>query len=533
MTYEAKSAIFQSLADEKLSSLGKRTFTQKNFAEKEHDVVDILPRIHFRTLAIALIDGRTFEAADFLAARAAGGFPKLSQQRTSPLALKPNDGCKVAGYERLSNIGFIRRFITELQATTTDPSEHARLDSFRPTGGAAAENKLNIKDLRRLRELGQWLMVRDLDDPFDKLFNWETWSIGDLMLIGDFTKTNNAQNSVQQSNQTGSEFDKKNRGDLGPYGGPDGWKTQRASMVDFADKMRHNTDKLSALRDAQKSARSPEAHKDLQKKAASAKLETKSFVAEDAAIENPAFELDLSHDDLSEYVRMSDNYDKDTDWIKIPDGLTPSQLKHVEKRISRLISDQKTTALVGRTSRSQREVAIFRECYFRSKPRVDAMSKDLGLEWPDSWDNQTNGPKLVDLIMTSTKSQRGETVVRDLDRGVRGFADFRTDLPGKTFDARVVTLVAFVVSWGFLMLFSMWLFQDSSPGKTLVLAALAAVVFNQILSHSASFNPRLFYGLMAALPILLVVMILANNTNGARIQNELNQRSDEFIRYVK
>lgn len=441
------------------------------------------------------------------------------RKEDNEIVLKPNDPCRLPGGAGWNNREFFNILISEAQATAS-PDDQAKLEKWKLFGYPAAENKFSVGELRGLREFNKWLIMEG-SPILPRFFNRMVWSLGDLKLLADFGKTHTAQNAVQSSLRNGSEFDKKDKGNFAPYGGPGGgWKDARSAIVEYADMLRVTSDKLYALRDAQKSARSPEAHKDLHKKAASAKLETKSFVAEDAAIDNRTFRWDLEHGDLSEYVRMSDNYDKDTGWIKIPDGLTSSQLEHVERRVSRLVSDPQTTVLAGRMGRSPREVAIFRECYFRSKPRVDAVSNDLVISWNDSWDNLTNGPKLVDLIMTPTSSQRGEMFVRDLDRGVRGFADVRTDLPGKMFDARIVTITAFGVAWGLLMLLSMWLFQESSPGVTFALALITAVAFNAALGHSVNFSPRLFYGLMVALPVLLLVLVLVNNANGARIQQE-------------
>lgn len=454
------------------------------------------------------------------------------------IVMKPKDRCLLPGGAGWNYREFFNILIADAQASAS-PDDQVKMEQWKLFDYPAGENKFGLRELRGLREFGEWLILND-SPVRTRFFNRHVWSLGDLKLLGDFGKAHTAQNNVQSASRNVTEYDKKDRGNFSPYGGPGGGgKDPRSTIVDYADKARKNAEKLDELREAQKSARTPKDHEDLQKTAGSTKKGTTSFIAEDEAIDNPAFEWDLAHGDLSEYVRMSDNFDG-KDWIKIPDGLTPSLLEHVEDRVSKLESEQSTLDVVetlrlsNRASdrKSAHEIAVLRECYFRPKKRVDTVSKDLGIDPNDAWDYLNDGPKLAALIMTPTKDQRKEAVVQGAERFLIGSSELRMDLPGKMFDARVVTLAAFGMFWGLGMLTGMFLLQDSLVGPTFVLAVIGAFVFNATIGHSSNFNPQLFRRLMLALPILLLVLILANNYNGARIQNEINQRGIEMNRYL-
>lgn len=415
--------------------------------------------------------------------------------------------------------------VEEAAHTLAGVTEPDKIEEFRLYGDPAEPGKFSTAERRAVKELMKWLLLKGLDDLFKRLTARSVWSLGDYKRLGDLTQANSTQGIVRSALETGGEIKDDKIRDLGVEGP---WKNEWASIRDYAETFKGNLSKIWPVRAAQKSARTHEDDENLHKKADSAKLETSSFVPEDEAIGSRLARFALAHRDITEYARLSPNWHGPTGWVRIPEGLTPSQLAHVQVRINRLAADPETAAFATDAHRTIQEIAVMREVFFRPKPLVDALSGGLIIRWEDVWDNLGNGPVLIDLLIApSGLNQSASMAARTADRMARGLLGAQPEIAGK-WGPRISTVAVFLTTLGFVMVMGIQLGWSGKEAYALIAGFIAAIAFDQwVVLALKQRNERPIYIAAGAILVLALVVVLLGNWQHASVIDP--QRNQQWI----
>lgn len=513
-------------------------------------MIAMSPLAYFWALVVSAFTGEKLEDASYQAARAVGAFANLSQQQRSTVALKASGDCQVPGYTHLSNRGYIRRLIHEYVLTMPDPldptidedeakkRQRARDELYPAWDGNVLEidlrsgtrsvlpdpdDRFNTSDIRAIREFGKRLIERNERAWLERLVQPEIWAIGDIKQIADFSKVTEAQSAHQRVLRNHDE-EYKDAKDLGLYGP---WKGSWGEVASLLSALRTNSQKIWGVRNAQL-ARSD----DLEKESDSARRAVSQIKAEDVAIQVLTFQFATSYGDISEYVRLSPNYDDKIGWVRIPKALTHDQRGHVQGRINKLKKDPLTHTVAAATGRTLDEIASLRELFFRSHEMVRRISEGWDIPWTKAWDHLTEGRTLIDLVLEPSGTRQMLAMTRQsADKGVHKLAGARIDLPGKMFDARLVTLIAFGLIFMTVLGFNIWAFGTTHGGWAFLVALVLTVVFDRTIGMAIKQeSSRQFYAMIGGLFLLILVVVVVGGWQRDGINNERRQETENFNR---
>ncbi len=393
-------------------------------------------------------------------------FPSAIQRKEDAIALAADKPCRLPGGAGWNNREYINLLVAEAERTPSGAAERPeKIDSFRLYGNSAEPDEFSGAERRSIRDFIKWLILHgpETEAIFKRLVVRDVWSIGDFKKIGSLSKASNAQTIVRSALSSASEFKDDKARELGVEGA---WKGVWGSIKDYTDIFNATAKELWQLRAQQRSVRTHADQEALEKSADGSKLKVVSFVPENEAIFSRLAQFAAAHGDITEYARLSPSWDGKLEsggklgWVKIPD-MTSAQRAHVEGRIARLKDDPATHTFAVACGRTDDEIALLREVFFRSKVLVDILSGGLDISWEQVWDNLGNGPVLIDLLMApSGTRQAASMAARTGDRIARGLLGAQPELAGK-WGPRISTVAVFLTALGFVMVIGV---QANSPG---------------------------------------------------------------------
>lgn len=488
------------------------------------------------------------------------------QHGGDPVALKAANSSKVAGFTTLSNRGYIRKLVREYWLTMPDPAEpgitpeeaaRRRQDReklfpswdgviYDTTGNQIdTEDKFNTSDLRAIREFGKRLIDRDERTWWVRLFQADNWAVGDIEVLLDFKKVNDAQSAHRNSLRLGTEFKDDKSRDLGLYGG---WKNEWGLTHQTPTALVKTHEKVSDLRRLQL-AHDPKFNDEADK----AQGSVSNFSVEDSVLDNPAFLFALQHGDIREFARLSPLWDNSVNWVRAPeenelpdesDGITRRNLRQYFPNavIERARGNRsKVLRALGLSERDVphfeatfmvtiEQLGLLSEVMYRHPDRVTRLSRNWEIGWSAVWDHFGDGGRLIDFIRAP--KGHGQMGIMSLDSGynfLRGVWNFTIDLPGKVADAKLVTtLVTFLVSATFFGWLQIALTGGFDVVATLLLAVLTTYTYRNLVIRSQGMRTRRLFLALVALMLIAVCTVpgAARNQRLEIQQNETQQMVD-------